>query len=98
MTIQIFKNYGCLAAEKRGIYTYTCPHPTAVCSDKLTVELPKGWAIDGENCYGDPLLISPWGETCLIGEILRGNENPCFYVYDKNGTAHRQELKIINQD
>lgn len=39
-SIEIYKNYGCLAAEKRNLYTYGAPHATAVCSDKMTVEIP----------------------------------------------------------
>ena len=49
-TIKIFKNYGCLAAEKRNVYTYGTEQPTATCADEITVKIPDGWKIvDSEN-------------------------------------------------
>ncbi len=44
-TIDIYCNYGVLAAEKRNVYTFGAPHYTATCSDKMTVAIPNGWKI-----------------------------------------------------
>ena len=38
---EIYKNYGVLGAEKRGIFTYGGQASTATCGDKFLVELPE---------------------------------------------------------
>ena len=45
MKIKIYCNYGALAAEKRNVYTYGNPNPTATCWDEITVETPEGWEL-----------------------------------------------------
>lgn len=95
ITINIFKNYGCLAAEKRNIYTYGAEEATAVCSDVLTVEIPNDWEI-GKNCHGDPILLSPWGWNYEVNEVLAGNEHPYFIVTDKDGKTHKYKLHVID--
>ena len=45
---KIYRNYGCLSAEKRVKYTYGTEAATAVASDELIVSLPeksKGWEV-----------------------------------------------------
>lgn len=45
---KIYRNYGCLSAEKRVKYTYGTEAATAVTSDELIVSLPeksKGWEV-----------------------------------------------------
>lgn len=95
-TLDIYKNYGCLAAEKRNIYTYGMEEATAVCSDTLTVEIPDGWEI-GKNYYGNLLLLSPWGENYTPNDILAGNEHPYFIVTDKDRKTHKYKLHVINK-
>lgn len=94
MQIQIFKNYGVLGAEKRNVYTFGGEHEKAVCSDKLTVEVPKGWKLF-ENTFGQTMITAPWGWSYGIDEILGGNEHPCFIAIDKNGDEHRQRLAVV---
>ena len=95
-TTKIYKNYGCLAAEKRIIYTHRMPQSTAVCSDEITIEIPEGWE-PYENDAGNMLLMAPWGWGYDINELLGGNENPYFIAIDKNGKEKRIQLKIINE-
>lgn len=42
-TLEIYRNYGVLGAEKRNVFTYGGEHPTADCSDTLTVAVPDDW-------------------------------------------------------
>ena len=51
MKIKIYCNYGVLAAEKRKVYTYGMPHPTAACWDEMTVEIPDGWETFENGIY-----------------------------------------------
>ena len=93
-TMILYKNYGCLAHEKQPIWTYGGQEETAVCSDKITVEIPEDWET-GENCYGQLLLIAPWGITYAPHEILGGGENPCFIAVDNELKKHIIHLKTI---
>lgn len=94
MTIKIFKNYGCLSAEKRVVYTYGAEEATAVCSDILTVKIPEDWEC-GENYMGELILTAPWGWTYSVDDVLQGDASPCFYALDKNGRAYQKGLEII---
>lgn len=94
MELQIFKNYGCLAAEKRAVYTYGAEHPTAVCSDVLTVYIPEDWQIF-ENELGEVLLTAPWGWNYTVNEVLSGDEKPCFSGMDKNGKRFCTFLQVV---
>lgn len=91
-TINIFKNYGCLSAEKRVIYTYAAEQPTAVTSDRLTVTLPQGWTAD-RGSAGDVVLIAPDGQRYLPDEVLAGNEQPMLEVRDRSGSRKRYLLE-----
>lgn len=94
-TLDIYKNYGCLAAEKRNIYTYGAEEATAVCSDVLRVEIPNDWEME-ENCHGDLVLLSPWGWNYKVNEVLSGNEHPYFIATDKDGKTHKYKLHVID--
>lgn len=94
--IELYKNYGCLAAEKRAIYTYGGQAGTAVCSDVVTVELPAGWDFY-ENVYGAGYVTTPDGNTHAINSILSGDEYPAFRIYD--GYQLKQyRLKIVEEE
>lgn len=94
MTIDIFKNYGVLAAEKRAVYTYGAEESTAVCSDVLTVKIPDNWEC-GENHMGELILTAPWGWNYTVNDVLQGDENPYFYALDKDGRKHIEKLEIV---
>ena len=82
-TIEIYCNYGVLAAEKRNVYTFGAAHPHATCSDKMTVVIPEGWEVF-QNQMGQTMVTAPWGWDYEINEVLQGNEYPCFRAYDKD--------------
>lgn len=94
MTIEIFKNYGCLAAEKRAIYTYGAEQPTAVCSDVLTVKIPEGWEANKNEC-NEIILTAPWGWTYGVNEVLAGNDTPYFHALDSDGRTYNKNLEIV---
>lgn len=91
--IKIYKNSGCLASEKRIIYTYGSPAETAVCWDEIEAEIPEGWEI-AESICGDVICISPDRYTYLINDILAGNDCPCFRFYDGKSN-HITRLTVI---
>lgn len=92
-TIEIYCNYGVLAAEKRNVYTFGNHHSNATCWDKIKVEIPTGWE-PYENQMGQTMVTAPWGWNYEINEVLGGNEKPCFYAKDKSGKGHRTYLEI----
>ena len=82
-TIEIYKNYGCLASEKKPVYTYGAEHCHAVCSDRITVKVPDGWEVS-ENNFGET-IINPAGckYWYSANELLStGKDGPCFSYYD----------------
>lgn len=91
-TMEIFANYGCLAAEKKTVYTYGNPAGMEVCYDKITVKIPNGWKLC-ESQMGDALLESPWG-VYKPNEILAGNVNPMFIVIDNDKNQRRIQLEV----
>ena len=91
-TIDIYRNYGCLSAEKSVIYTYVAEQPTAVTSDRLTVTLPQGWTAD-RGPAGDVVLTAPDGQRYLPDEVLAGDERPMFEVRDRSGSRKRYMLE-----
>lgn len=93
-TIEIFKNYGVLGAEKRNVYTYGCEHTRAVCSDKMKVEIPESWEL-WENAAGQKNVTAPWSWDYEIDEVLAGNERPEFMAMDKEMKLHHYKLEII---
>lgn len=90
-TIKLYKNYGCLDAEKINIYTYGNPQPTAKCSDEITVKLPVGWETY-ESVTGETILTAPWGKNYTIHEVLCGDEYPCFRTF---GNGERIQLEVM---
>lgn len=83
-TIEIFCNYGVLAAEKRNVYTFEGEHPYATCSDKMTVVVPDGWEIY-RNQIGQIMTTAPWGWDYDINEILTDIKGrAAFRALDKN--------------
>lgn len=90
-TFKVYKNYGCLAAEKRVIYTAENPQPTATVSDEIEVTVPDGWKLD-ENEFGSLVVTAPWGWTYTPNELLQGNENPYFAGIDKDRNEFRIKL------
>lgn len=92
-TIELYKNYGCLAAEKRVVYTYGGEAETATCSEVIQAKIPKGWELY-ETSLGDKMVQAPWGWNYGINEVLSGNEHPCFFALDKHGREHFARLKV----
>ena len=83
-TIEIYCNYGVLAAEKRNIYTFGAKHPHATCSDKMTVVVPEGWEIY-QNQAGQTMVTAPWGWDYDINEVLTDIKGrAAFRALDKN--------------
>ena len=97
MNINIFANYGVLAAEKRIIYTFGNPQPTAVTWDEMTVEIPDGWDYYKSE-WGLGMVTAPWGQTYEINEVLGGDKSPIFQAVDKDCKWHRVKLKVKNAD
>ena len=93
-TIEIYGNYGVLAAEKRNVYTFGAEHPHATCSDKITVKIPEGWEIY-QNQAGETMVTAPWGWNYSINEVLQGDKKPCFYALDKEMKGHRAWLEEV---
>ena len=94
--IKLFKNYGCLATEKRVIYTYGAEAGTAVCSDEITVTIPDEWELY-ETVSGEMACETPWGDRYNINELLEGNEHPYLAAYDNAGKLHRVQLDVIGE-
>lgn len=94
--LKIFKNYGCLAAEKRAIYTYGAEAETATCSDEITVSVPDGWSIYA-TVSGGIACEAPWGGRYNINALLEGNEHPYFAAYDNDGKLRRVQLEVTRK-
>ncbi len=92
--IELFANYGCLAAEKRIVYTWGNP-ADGVGYDKIKVELPEGWDY-GFTMTGDMILTSPEGWDYPINDILCGNDDPTINAIDRrNGADNFIALKVV---
>lgn len=96
-TIKIYCNYGIVGAEKCNVYTYGIEHESAVCSDVLTVEIPKGWKLC-ESVMGNKIVESPWGWTYEINQVLCGKNQPCFGAINKDGVNVTYVLKVIENN
>lgn len=87
---KIYRNYGCLSAEKRVKYTYGTEAASAVASDELIVSLPeksKGWEVY-ETAAGGLAVESPWGMQYDINEVLAGDKEPQFRTWDNDGVRY----------
>ncbi len=83
MQIEIFRNYGSLLSNT---YSYGGPASDAVCSDSFFVLIPEEFECF-ENCYGELLLQSPWGQNYLINELLcEWHGRPAFYAVLDSGS------------
>ena len=83
-TIEIYCNYGVLAAEKRNVYTFGGEHPHATCSDNMTVVVPDGWELY-QNQMGQTMVTAPWGWDYDINEVLTDIKGrAAFRALDKN--------------
>lgn len=96
-TIKIYCNYGVTGEEKRNVYTYGGEHGSAVCSDVLTVEIPKGWKLR-ESAMGNKIVEAPWGWAYEIGQVLCGKNHPCFGAINKDGVNEIYALNIVEND
>lgn len=91
-TFKGYINYGCLAAEKRPIFTAGNPQHTATVSDPVSYEVPEGWELR-ETGAGNVIVTAPWGWDYDPNELLsvrKGNEteslnSPHFRGCDKEG-------------
>lgn len=80
----IYKNYGCLGADKRAVYSVGCPSATAKCYDKLTVEAPAGWEF-WESESGELGATTPDGTNYPVRDILCGDERPMLRIWTPDG-------------
>ncbi|MFR6220406.1 MAG: hypothetical protein ACLUKO_27410 [Enterocloster bolteae] len=90
-TFKGYINYGCLAAEKRPVFTEGNPQPTATVSEPVEYTVPEGWGCD-ETEMGI-VLTAPWGWTYSPNELLDGKDNPQFHVINKEGEEMRIKLE-----
>lgn len=91
-TFRAYKNYGCLAAEKRTVYTEGSPHYTAVTSKEIEIQIPEGWEME-ENGASEVIVTAPWGWKYKPNDLLQGDENPYFAGYQKDGSQFRIKLE-----
>ena len=82
-TFKGYINYGCLATEKRPLFTAGNPHPTATVSEAVEYTVPEGWVCD-ETETGIA-LTAPWGWTYTPNELLQGKESPYLCVINNEG-------------
>lgn len=83
-TIEIYCNYGVLAAKKRNVYTFGAEHPHATCSGKMTVVVPDGWELY-QSQAGQTMATAPWGWDYDINEVLTDIQGrAAFRALDKN--------------
>lgn len=92
--MKLYANYGCLSAEKRVVYTYGFPNVTATVSEEIEVEIPEGWE-EAQNNIGQTIIVSPWGWTYMVNDVLSGNEHPCFSAINSDGKEVRVKLKVL---
>ena len=75
--IEIYCNYGVLAAEKRNVYTYGGEHQHATCSDRMTVIVPDEWKLY-KNTFGATMVESPWANATRLTKYFRGTKSLVF--------------------
>ena len=92
--LEIYCNYGVLAAEKRNVYTYGGEHAHAAGSDCMTVTLPDEWKLY-KNVIGEVMVQAPWGECYQINDVLQGDEKPCFCAIDNEMKERRVYLEKV---
>lgn len=90
----IYKNYGCLAAEKINVYTYSAPEASAKCYDRIVVKIPDGWETF-ENYMGETILTAPWGKNYTVHSVLGGNEYPYFRTFGNGENICLDVIEVI---
>lgn len=91
-SMELYKNYGVLAAEKRVMYTYGNDSEQAAFSEKIEVKIPDGWEV--VKTKTDIAIVAPWGWIYTPNELLHDNGGkPCFSGADKNGEIFNIELE-----
>ena len=90
--IKGYTNYGCLAAEKRVVFTAENPAGTETCYDNVEYTLPEGWETY-ETPTGEIMITSPWGWDYSPSQLLAGNKNPYFVGINKDGKEFRIKLE-----
>ena len=92
MKIPIYKSHGVLAHEYQPVYTWACPQSDVY--DEIIVEVPN---VDGENCYGQPLVNFGDGVVYPLPMVLDNwGDEPALIWYDGT-TQHRQILKAYTK-
>lgn len=82
-TFKGYINYGCLAAEKRPLFTAGNPHPTATVSEAVEYTVPEGWVCD--ETEAGTVLTAPWSWAYTPNELLQGKESPYLCVINNEG-------------
>jgi|GEM_PF-4168761 len=90
--IRGFANYGCLAAEKRVVFTAGSPAGTATCYDEVEYTIPEGWEAY-ETIFDTIAIEAPWGCKYSPDQLLKGNKNPYFMGIDKEWKEFRIKLE-----
>lgn len=91
-TLKIFANYGCLAAEKRIVYTHGLPEATAVTSEEIEVELPQNFNVY-EGKMGDLCVEYPDKSTYLLNDVLNSrNDVPVLLLPGSEGAVPMKKV------
>lgn len=90
-TFKGYINYGCLAAEKRPVFTAENPDATAIVSNPVEYSIPEGWELY-ETVFGNMYVETPWGRKYDPNELLEGKEDPYFAGIDAEGSVFRKKL------
>ena len=85
--MKIYKSYGVLAHEYQPVYTADVP--ASEIYDVVNVTLPDGWE-EADGAFGDTLLVSPDGETCIGNEIISNlGDRPALIWADNRQVRHK---------
>lgn len=76
--LKIYRNYGCLSAERRYIYTYDIPDRTATCWDEIQCIVPDSLEIH-QNYLGGKNNFFPLGRYLYDKRDFTGKRKPLFY-------------------
>lgn len=92
MKIPIYKSYGVLAHEYQPVYSWACPQSEIY--DEIVVEVPN---VDGENCYGQPLVNFGDGVVYPLPMVLDNwGDEPALIWYD-GAVQHHKILKAYTK-
>ena len=95
-TVDLYKSYGVLGAEKRNVYTVH--NPASDIFDIITVRIPNG--VDLMYGEGGHLLVIFEDNAYMyeISEVLSGNEYPHFEYINKNEKLRRIRLEEVKKE